>query len=297
MHTESLEMGVRELCRATSCGHVDLLMQVIAVAWLVALVCLAVAAFAHVRDARSAVDSERRRTRDEAKALSQFRRRVSRIDATQPQPSVVQSAPGLAQRQKPPDDELQRVKDAYRGTVMGVPHFDEDYGESLPTHLAAEFGEEVAAAVVEGDRFTPQLKGALVSAADDGQSRREDLLVALERESEALADADEALERFEEARAAAVDEPLYRRSFGELYEAWDRLVDVECRLERFLSERQSAVQDDRTVSPANRDREAFQNYLYGTLDVRYPVLAAGAELADRVRETKQDVLVSLTRRV
>jgi hypothetical protein len=299
MHTESLETGVRELCRATSCGHVDLLIQVVAVAWLVALVCLAVAAFTHVREARSEVASERRRTRDEAKALSTFRRRVSRIDAAEPRPrqAMVQTAPGLAQRGKPPDDGLRRVRDAYRETVMAVPHFEEDYGESLPTHLSAEFGEDVAAAVVDGDRFTPQLKGALVGAADDGQSRREDLLVALERESEALAEADDVLGGIDADRESAVARPLYHRSFEDLYDAWHRLADVERRLESFLGDRQAAVRDDRTVAPANHDREAFHAYLYGPLDVDYPVLAAGADLAARIRETRAEVLAAITRRV
>ena len=297
-------MGVQELCAATSCGHAELLVQVVAVAWLVALVLLAFTALSHVRDARRAVESELDRTRDEAEALERFRRQVARIDASRPTQSVVGAGAGLGvvqggvqSRGDPPDESLRRVREAYRETVMAVPHFEEDYGESLEAHLAAEFGEEVAHSVTEGGQLSPQLRSMLVELADEGRERRRSLGRALEDEVVALDEYEERLADVERRAADVVDYPLYQRSFPELYRAWHALDDLEAECERVLARRQSSIHTERVVPTLDRGRESFHGYLYGELPVSYPVLAAGTDVVERLHETRREVLRTLTRLV
>lgn len=293
-------MGVQQLCHATNCGFGDLLVQVVALAWLVALALLAVAALSYVRDAKEAVDEEANRTRAEIQALQRFRRQVTSLDASVP---VQQAGPGGGAvglgvaRTRPPDDRLERVRTAYRETVMAVPHYEEDYGESLRTHLAAEFGEEVAHAVVDGQGFTPQLRQILLRVADEGETRREDLLAALEREHERLGDYEASLARIEATGDDVIDRPLYQQSFADLFAAWFEYEDLEAEADRLLADRQETIHRDRTGPAVDRDRDSFHAYLYGDLDVDYPVLAAGATVLQRLRDSRQEVLNALTRRV
>lgn len=297
-------MGVQELCAATGCGHAELLVQVVAVAWLVALVLLAFTALSYVRDAREAVGSELDRTRDEAEALERFRRQVARIDTSRPAESVVGAGAGLGvvqggvqSRGDPPDESLRRVREAYQETVMAVPHFEEDYGETLEAHLAAEFGEEVAHSVTEGGQLTPQLHSMLVELADEGRERRRNLSRALEEELGALEEYEERLGDVECRANDVIDYPLYQRSFPELYRAWHALADLEDECERVLACRQARIHTERVVPMLARGRESFHGYLYGDLPVTYPVLSAGTDLAERLHETRRDVLSALTRLV
>jgi regulator of sirC expression with transglutaminase-like and TPR domain len=200
-------------------------------------------------------------------------------------------------RSRPPDDGIREVKEIYRETVMAVPHYEEDYGESLRTNLAAEFGEELGHAIESGDRFTPQLKQALIAEADDARDRRRQLLRALDDERSALDDYEAALEELDDRAAGAIDRPLYRRTFAELYDAWHDLEALEAECDDLVARRQAELDGGRPAPSLHRDREAFHSYLYGDLEVDYPVLAAGTTVLDRLRETKRTVLSALTRRV
>jgi hypothetical protein len=301
VHTQSLEMGVQELCHLTNCGYADLLVQVIAAAWLVALVLLAVATLTYIREARDAVATERDRTHVEMEALDRFRRQVARLEASQatrnaPQPTgaglaLAQTAPD------PPDGGLREVREAYERTVMGVPHFEEDYGEPFATHLSAEFGEEIARAVVAGEQFTPQLKQVLLERADEERAKRENLLRALTSEAENLDEFGDALSSVDDRRESAAAEPLYQRSFPDLFRAWHRIDDLEGECEDLLTERQQSIHQDRVTPTLDRSRKSFHAYLYGDLDVDYPVLADGASVLDRLRTARREVLRTLTRLV
>jgi hypothetical protein len=200
-------------------------------------------------------------------------------------------------RSNPPDDGLRQVKEIYRDTVMAVPHYEEDYGESLTTNMAAEFGEELGHAIKSGDRFTPQLQQALVTQADDARDRRRQLLRALDDERSALDEYESALERIDEEASCVIDRPLYQRSFSELYDAWHRLEEIESECDDLLTERQTELDEGRPAPTIHRDREAFHRYLYGDLDVDYPVLAAGTTVLERLQDTKQAVLSAITRLV
>jgi hypothetical protein len=64
-----------------------------------------------------------------------------------------------------------------------------------------------------------------------------------------------------------------------------------------LARRQSSIHTERVVPTLDRGRESFHGYLYGELPVSYPVLAAGADVVERLRETRREVLRTLTRLV
>ncbi|MFC6726651.1 hypothetical protein ACFQE1_20230, partial [Halobium palmae] len=63
-----------------------------------------------------------------------------------------------------PDDGLREVRAAYRDTVMGMAHYDDEYGEPLATNMAAEFSEELAGAVADGTAW-------FVSAGNSGDAK------------------------------------------------------------------------------------------------------------------------------
>lgn len=295
------QMGmVDEFCRQSlSCSHPNLLASVGLLLVTGALTLVVVAAIAHLSDAERVVKEEYRRTASERDAFHEFARRVASLDASATPVTAAQTvgrgATATAE-QPPPDHDLEAVRDAYRDTVMAVPHYAEDYDEPLEVNMAAELGSEIATAVEEGGGFTPQLRGALMTKSRDAERKREDFLATLEDEAgdieaavESLHDADDDLNRL-------ASRPLAARSYDDLVAAWDHLEDLERRLDRLIGGRQDAIHD----SPIDRARGAsvsLHEYLYQSLPVTYPVLASSASVLDRVRGAKRNVSTALTRRV
>ncbi|EMA54285.1 DUF7260 family protein, partial [Halococcus salifodinae] len=132
----------------------------------------------HVRSAIAVVETDHERTITERDAFARFADCVSEFevssvdlhpDHAQQAPAQTLVAPETAARAKSP---LARVRDAYRDTVMGVPHYDEEYDDSLPESLTGEFSPEVAAAVLTSEQLTPHLRDRLIDATHRARESR-----------------------------------------------------------------------------------------------------------------------------
>lgn len=296
VRTQIVEQGATEICAAFQCGYPELFVQVALVIWFGALLFLTIFACLSISSAQDEVSAERSRVRAERNAFRGFRRRVNQLEPTPQQASGMVTTTGIVQR-GPPDPQLPRVREAYEETVMAVPHYDEDYGESLATHMTTEFGDELAAAVVGGEQFTPQVKEALLKQATANQLRREELLRALDSESEALTEVKAKFRAVERVRKGAHEGAMHHRSYEELDETWRELERLEADVEAVLDDRQESMQTGLSVGPRGEGHHAFNEYIYGSHQTSYPVLSSGIELLDRIRDTKHRVLESLARRV
>jgi len=250
----------------------------------------AVLAFAYLRDAREVCLDERERTATEAAAFGEFADRVSSIEGGDAG-FVAAGATGTMVGSRR-DARLDRVRDAYRETVMDVPHYEEEYGDSIPRSMAEEFGADVAAAVCHGDALTPHLQSTVVGRAAAAEARREELLDAVATELDALGDAGEDLERLDRERDSLARHLEGGDRFDTRVDVWRRLDDLESRTESVVSDRQAFLQD--SPMSASDDIPSFHEYLYTPLEVTYPVLAAGADLVARIREDRDRVYRELT---
>ena len=169
----------------------------------------------HVRSAIAVVETDHERTTTERDAFASFLHRISDFSVSsadlQPNRAQQPSTQTLVtpETAKHAESQLARVRSAYRGTVMSVPHYDEDYGDSLPESLAEEFSPEVATAVLTGDQLTPHLRSRLIDATHHAREGRHALLQGLEDERNALNTADENLTRL----GADLDDVLSAESF------------------------------------------------------------------------------------
>jgi len=229
--------------------------------------------------ARTALRTERRRVVDEREAFAAFRRRLTDIDPA--------DVPTAGDRRllvdAPTATGADAVRDAYRATVMSVPHYDDEYGDTYRDSVEIEFGPAVAAGLAEG--LDPPTKRATLAAARSGYEDRDRLVEALDAEADSLADCravavpvlDELHELNAETRAS---------DYGALEAVRGRLVVLERRCDDAVTDRQTHLREnhDRLGLPA--DFPDLQRYLYRDLDVDYPALATLAELADLVREAR-----------
>lgn len=252
-------------------------------------------ALAHIKTARSLLEEERERIAAEAEAFASFARRVADIDV-QSHPLTDGGPTATTTIGTPPDDGVEAVRDAYRDTVMSVPHYEEEYDESLPRNMGLEFGADVAGAVEGGGSMPPQLQATLVERSRTAHDQRASLLRQLETEAEALDDADRSLQRCRRTADRIADAPLERYSYGELLSEWRLLDDRQAEADALLAERQETVQERDRTNGTQGDGPSFEDYLYGPMEVTYPVLAAGTAVVERLGEARTRVTRALATR-
>jgi hypothetical protein len=230
-----------------------------------------------VRRARERASAEREELVDEADALDAFDSRLAGVAVeAPPAPSDTRlrrvARPGGAD--SGPSAAVERVREAYRETVMSVPHYDRMYGESLAEHLAAELGPALAA-MVDGDgpgTFTPERRDALRSAVRSVAHRRRELVDVLDAEADSL------------DRAAEACSPVAVRLANPGPHDPSTLADHIDRLDEVVDARQDHFAT--VVEPRLAPRWKFCEYLYGEERWTFPVLHACATLRDRIERAR-----------
>ena len=296
------------LCRRL-CGRVATLSAVVGVIYLWVFTPLSVpalvgtasrdglavaATLSRIPKAVAIVREERRRTAAEQDAFEQFAKRVASLEpsrsgapasdgragATTDGPvavSVAESSTGVQ------DASMEAVRDAYRETVMAVPHYEEEYDEPLVEYMAKEFGTDLAKAVTSADALTPQLRAALIESSAQAREERANFLRRLDGEYEDVADARATLQDVNDA-IETVEDGIERRSMPALQNAWTRLEELEAECKNALHDRQSQLHEARFA-----DSNVLQKYLYDPEPWTYPVLGDDLDCLDRIADARRRV--------
>lgn len=214
------------------------------------------------------VDREQREVSAEVDAYEAFRERVNGID---PRPST---PPDRASRLANPEsesseDRLERVRAAFRDTVLSTPHYEKTYGESLVDHLASEFGAEVADAFrpESSVSFTAPYKATLEARATLAVRTRRNFLQTLDGERDSLESAHDDLASLFGALDTTIIPEWHCESFAE------QLDDVAQRRQRTIQGRDSVT---------HFDAHSLCALLYANEPWSYPVLTAVARTREAV---------------
>ncbi|REA05451.1 hypothetical protein DEQ92_03990 [Haloferax sp. Atlit-6N] len=230
-------------------------------------------------DARSALRAERRRCVDEREAFRAFRREVAASRATASTPNQAPAAATLVGQRGGrgrTDAALSGLRRSYERTVMSVPHYDEEYGDSFEESLAAEFGPDVATAFRSASVLSPPLRRTVAAAAASSRDEREKFIEVVDEETESVAsmrgDIEALLGRLDDLDRT----PLSERGFDALLTLYGDLPALRERLSELVAARQETISHHRrALSGLVPDVTEF---LYADLPVRYPVLATLAEV-------------------
>jgi hypothetical protein len=208
--------------------------------------------------AEELVGAERAEVEAERRAFVRFGDRVGGLDAvstratgTTPTRTLTGSRPRR----------VERVRSAFRETVMSVDHYEEVYGESLVEHAAAELSADVATGFRRegGTQFTEFYKSTLVSAVEEAVGWRERLLEQLDGELASLDRSGETLE--------------------DLVDRWDGpgpAGDLASDLDDLAERRQELIQRRDPLS--GTDGHELCQYVYADAEWTYPILTAVARV-------------------
>ncbi|MFB6255800.1 MAG: hypothetical protein ABEH58_03575 [Haloplanus sp.] len=232
--------------------------------------------------ALDAVADERATLRTERDALAAFDGRVAELSTV-----TVSAGPPLVVDPQPSGQSLSRLRAAYAETVMGTPHYEAEYGDTVAESLAAEFGDDLAAAIIGGTALTPELRNAVRAATDAAQHEREEFLDVLDREADSLATAADDIEALSTELDALKDRPPSVRNFDDLHDTWTALREFEARIDGIGIRRQETLRSHRNDLPGVP--ADLCEYLYHDLSASYPVLASLADFGTRLERARQRV--------
>jgi|SRR6056297_1750773 len=258
-------------------------------------------AFAYVRDAADADRRERRRVLAERDAFEAFADRVSALDSAPPGAAASAfegsaAAVRTVDRAAPAGDvRLKRVLTAYRDTVMSVPHYREEYDETIAESLAAELGPDTAVALASDGTLCAGSQSALVRRGRRAAEARSSLADAIGEEIDALRAFEDDLSRVDRRRRRLLEhlDGVSGPGADAALDVWERLGDLERECDEMAAARQSTLADP-PMNPAGavdaEEDRGFYEYLYVPTDgPRHPALAAVSELAERIRDDRDRV--------
>ncbi|GAB3411515.1 hypothetical protein GCM10027435_03200 [Haloparvum alkalitolerans] len=284
-------------CTDLTCSTAAELLEPAVVVGTVLASVLALVAFAYLRDARGRCREEGRRVADEQDAFEEFAARLRDLPAGRPagagrsaSPRGLPAGAASAVPATGRDPTLDRVKRAYRETVMSVPHYEEEYDDDLHASVAAELGDDAAAALVASDGLTPDLREGLTTRTREAVRRRENLTDALDAERDRLDDAETRLARIDRERRALAEhlDGRVADSFDACADVWRRLGELEQRCAAVASDRQAEIRNPPLDRPERSP--SFYRYLYGRdPGADHPVLAEVAALVSRIRADRERV--------
>lgn len=261
-----------------------------------------------IDDARQAIKREREILRTEIDAFEQFGCGLRTIETggtqqtggcpTGAQPAGTHAA--SVQSVRPVQatvgatGSLARVRSLFAKTVMATPHYDDIYGEHWSEHLRGEFSEEHAAALEQHSVLSSEIKRALLEATDQSIASRRRLLGAVEHEAELVAEARREIKAVNTELESILSQPLDQLEFNALRLSRARLLELETDCDELVAVRQPQIRRRRELTIAAIG--TFEKYLYDDCAYTYPVLAAIANLGERI-DRERRVLERLLARI
>jgi hypothetical protein len=216
-------------------------------------------------DAQAIVQREATEIDAEREAFDQFVQRVTTIETVRDRQPEPQAHTLTVESQLQAADQLRQ---AYRETVMDVPHYDDVYGESLETNVAAELPPDVAVLFEDpADQITTDQKTRIRAAATNARASRETLAANLADEQESL------------ATAHAELEAVITQLDGPHVPGW-YTAQLQATLTTTIQTRQEIL--DERPHRSQADGHDLCHYLYADQGWTYPVLTALARLRSAV---------------
>lgn len=247
--------------------------------------------------ALTTVEQELEIATSEHAALESFQKRVAKIDPSHVTEGVSDSATPLVdarerniqRQQQATQPALTRVKTAYCETVMSLNHYNTESEETYVESVAIEFGEEIAYALGGSAVFTNDLKERLLSVVGSALNEWHTFISQLTREKRALDQSVELIEDFREELNVIESRPLLDCSNTEIQRLHTDIRELERRCNDLVERRQTSDLHTTSTLHHSTTRQSLCDYLYQSLDVRYPILHEAATVSIRIDAVKSDI--------
>jgi hypothetical protein len=186
--------------------------------------------------------------------------------------------------------ELRQIRQAYRETVMALPHYEREYGDTLRESLTEELGETLAGHLVDGRVLAPPIREALVAGVERARDDRGQFRGLLRRERASLDTVASDLNDIEarlvelEAQVSAASES------GRLAAIDSTLAELEQQCTDLATARQETIHGRTARQVSGVDGCSLVGYLYGDMETTTPALSDAASCLDSIRHQRRRCL-------
>lgn len=250
---------------------------------------------------RQSLQAKQNRTEIERDAFGKFATRITDLQpsskplALSAEHNEPQDGGGAVALQSQPvsepsaRDELGTIKNAYEETVMSVPFYEAEYGDTYEESIRAEFGPDIATALTQSDSFSPVAKRVLLTKTEQARSEREALIETCEREHASVDEAVNVLKQIDEELQSVESISFDNQGFGALEAHRARLLTLKDKCEHAATTRQETIHHHRTEYSLPIDAPDICVYLYKEFETAYPILRLCSDLARRIENYRQQI--------
>lgn len=234
-------------------------------------------ALAHIDDEIDIICAER-------DAFEAFLARLNRIQVDGQDTTQMDGAPtALTALDASTWTNLQSIQRAYRETVMAVPHYEREYGDTLRENLTVELGETVATYVMDGQILSPMCRDTLRQATVQCVDERGDFLRLLRKERESLDSIADELNDIE-GRAIELNNRIDAgTTSAQLASIDEKLQYTKQRCGDLATRRQEQIHNRRNIQFSGIDSISLSQYLYTDMETVTPALTDIAACLDTIR--------------
>lgn len=255
---------------------------------------------------RESLRAELNRTEMERDAFEEFATRIADIQssskpfASSSDHKELQDVSGAVALQSQPvsepcaTDELGTIRSAYEETVMSVPFYEAEYGDTYEESIRAEFGPDITTALTQSDSLSPVAKQVLLAKIEQARTEREALIETCEREHTSVDEVATVLKPVHEELQAVETISFDDHGFGALEAHRARLLTLKDKCEQAATTRQATIHRHRTEYSLPVDAPDICVYLYEEFDPAYPILCLCSDLAQRIENCRIQVERGMT---
>ncbi len=229
-----------------------------------------------LRLTEDAIETEVRRTRSEARAFKNFTAKVRELDSQTPTEGTAGTMVQTVTVSRPGTQ--RRLREAYETTVMNVPHYEEDYGDSFQESFTAEFGEPISKAVMQGSSVDDRQQQLLLAKSREARRDRLEFADVLETERESVRKLSKRVWNFTAEMEILQEEAAAAATFGSYDAIRNRLLTIESSCESLIASRQETLTGQRSNLSLPVEAPDVPTYLYADLEITYPLLASIADI-------------------
>lgn len=250
---------------------------------------------------RRALRTERERTELERDAFEAFAARITGIQPSSSTPAV-DSEPGsphgvneaVALQSTPvlnpsTSEKHLAIRNAYEETVMSVPFYEAEYGDTYEESLHGEFGPGVATAMTQPGGFSPFAKQVLLGKIKQARTDRVALLETCDRERDSVDDVAAVLKPTVEGLRAIESMSSDDTGFDALVSHREELQTLENKCEQTAAMRQATIHRHRPTQNLRVDAPDICVYLYSEFESSYPLLSLCTHLSQRIENARQHI--------
>jgi hypothetical protein len=245
-----------------------------------------------IERATDVVSHELRLIRRERDGFTQFLGRIQTIDVLNEKTNRSMGNGGMVLQggQLAATNELQQVRTAYRETVMAMPHYEQEYDDTLEESLTVEFSAILANHVTNGQVLTQKLYDALLAGSEQARDQRDRFIRSLPQERDSLQNIAVRLDKIE-SRAARLSEQIAEASTSrQLKRIDDSLVRLRDRCTDCANQRQETIHNRRVSALSRLDERSLNRYLYHEMDTEFPALSDITDCIDTIRNQRRRCL-------